>query len=151
MVLKFIFLKSWLSALLQQVRLCSLCDTILIFFFLFRLHPTSYIWRFLGQGLNLSCSCDLGSNARSLTHCTGLGIEPVLLQRQSWILHHSGNFHSLILFYFLAPHLQNGEVPMLEVELELQLLPRPQPQQLGNQAESVTYATAHGNAGSIIH
>ena len=35
---------------------------------------------FPGQGSDLSCSCDLScicSNARSLTHCAGPGIEPV--------------------------------------------------------------------------
>ena len=35
---------------------------------------------FLGQGSDLSYRCDLShkcSNARSLTHCAGLGIEPV--------------------------------------------------------------------------
>ena len=35
---------------------------------------------FPGQGSDLRCSCDLCrscSNARSLTHCSGLGIEPV--------------------------------------------------------------------------
>ena len=40
---------------------------------------------FLGQGLNLSWSCNLHhscSNAGSLTHCAGLGIEPLLPLRQ---------------------------------------------------------------------
>ena len=35
---------------------------------------------FLGQESDLSRSCDLrcsGGNARSLTHCAGLGMEPV--------------------------------------------------------------------------
>ena len=42
----------------------------------------SFFWKFLGQGLNLSPSCDLClscSNTRSLTHCAGPGIKPVLL------------------------------------------------------------------------
>ena len=64
---------------------------------------TCSIWKFPIQGLNTSCSCDLRhsrGNARSLTHCTRLGIEPVpqqqpeLLQKQHWILNllcHSRN------------------------------------------------------------
>ena len=55
------------------------------------------IWKFVGQGSNLSHSCDLChscGNAGLLAHCTGWGIEPALLQRQPWILnllHHNGN------------------------------------------------------------
>ena len=46
------------------------------------------IWKFLGQGSNLSYSCDPHHsccNARPLTHCAGLGIKPVLLPRQCQI------------------------------------------------------------------
>ena len=42
------------------------------------------IWKFLGQGLNRSYNCNLycnWGNARSLTHCAGLGIKSALL---SW-------------------------------------------------------------------
>ena len=65
--------------------------------------PTPDIWKFPGQGWNLSHSCDLchnSGNTGSLTHCAGLRIEPApqqqleLLQRQHWILNplcHSGN------------------------------------------------------------
>ena len=48
-------------------------------------------WKLPSQGSKLSCSYN---NARSLTHCTGSGIEPRSLQSQSWILnslHHSRN------------------------------------------------------------
>ena len=52
---------------------------------------TCLIWKFPGQGLNLSCSCDLCHSCgtcRSLTQFAGQGIEP------HWILSllcHSGN------------------------------------------------------------
>ena len=51
------------------------------------LHPffshTHSIWKFLGQGLNPSCSWD---KTRSLTHWARPGIKPVSLQRQCQIL-----------------------------------------------------------------
>ena len=59
------------------------------FFFLFGC-PHS-IWKFLGLGLNPSPSCNLChscNNDRSLTHCTGLGMEPVPPQRQANSLNH---------------------------------------------------------------
>ena len=43
------------------------------------------------------------------------------------------------------------EIPRLGVQLELQLLPAPQPQQCQIRALSATNTTAHGNAGSLIH
>jgi len=54
------------------------------------------IWKFLGQGLNLSPSCDLHhscSHTRSLTHCARPGIKPTLPQRHPRILNplHGGN------------------------------------------------------------
>lgn len=49
-------------------------------------------------------------------------------------------FFCLFVFCFLRSHLQHMEVPRLGVESELQL---PQPQQLGIQAASLTYTTAH--------
>ena len=63
---------------------------------------THGIWKFLAQGLTASLSSDLHhsyGNAESLPHCAGLGIKPVLLQRQRWILnplHHSGNAWPLL-------------------------------------------------------
>ena len=44
------------------------------------------IWKFWGQGSNLSWSCNLChscSNTESLTHCIGLGIKSVPPQRQA--------------------------------------------------------------------
>ena len=77
---------------------------LLIFFFFFSLFShTCSIWKILGQGSNLSLSCDLHhscSNTGSLTHCAGMGIKPMPqrqpgpLQRQCWILYpllHSQN------------------------------------------------------------
>ena len=65
-----------------------------MFFFLVRLtnryyYSTRYFfalthWKFPDQGSNLSHSCDLHhscSNAGSLTHFTGLGIESILQQQ----------------------------------------------------------------------
>ena len=48
---------------------------------------------------------------------------------------------------FLGLLLRLMEVPRLGVKSELQLEPPPQPQQL----ESVTYTTAHGDAGFLTH
>ena len=48
--------------------------------------------------------------------------------------------------------MQHMEVPRLGVELELQPLAYiREPQQLGIQASSTTYTTAHSNAGSLTH
>ena len=49
---------------------------LIIFFFFSHTHNT---WKFLGQGLNLSLSCNLMLDP--LTYCTGLGIEPAPPQR----------------------------------------------------------------------
>ena len=49
---------------------------LILFFFFF---PTLRHIEFLGQGSDLSHSCDLShsyGNTRSFTHCTRLGIEP---------------------------------------------------------------------------
>ena len=62
------------------------------------------MWKFLSQGWNPSCSCDRHhsyGNTGSLAHCTRLGIEPLLQQRQHQILNllgHSGNSPKLVLF-----------------------------------------------------
>ena len=60
----------------------------LIYFYFYFFSFLAALWHmeFLGQGSNLSWSCDLYhscGNARSLTHCAGPGIEPMslLLQR----------------------------------------------------------------------
>ena len=59
---------------------------------------TCSIWKFLGQGLNLSFSCDPGHNCSNLlTHCARLRIKPAPpqhlepLQSGSWPLCHNGN------------------------------------------------------------
>ena len=60
---------------------------------------------------------------------------------------------SEVLFCFLlllGLHMRHMEVPRLRVELD-SCRPMPQPRQLGIQAVSVTYTTAHGNAGSLTH
>ena len=62
---------------------------------------------------------------------------------QLWIL--------LLFKSFLGPHPQHMEVLRLGVESELQLPTTPQPQQCQIPATSVTYATAHGNIGSLTH
>ena len=54
------------------------CAYMSFFFFFFFFWP--WHMEFLGQGSDLSHSCDLChscSNAGSLTHCLGLGIKPV--------------------------------------------------------------------------
>ena len=52
-----------------------------ILFFYGHIHG---IWKFLGQGLNLSCSCDLGhsyDNAGSFNPLHQIGIAPTTLRR----------------------------------------------------------------------
>ena len=70
---------------------CCCCFLLFCFFLFFFFSHAHSIWKFLGQGLNLSWSCDLlhsCSNARSLTHCAWLGIEPAPPQRQVGSLTH---------------------------------------------------------------
>ena len=52
---------------------------------------------------------------------------------------------------FLGLYLRHMEVPRLGVKSELFCQPTPQPQQRQIQAASVTYTTAHDNAGSLTH
>ena len=74
---------------------------------------TCGIWKFLDQGLNSRWSCDLGqiySNAGSLSHCAGPGIELVPPQDTSQIINplsQSKNF----LFTILVPTLKSEIVP----------------------------------------
>ena len=49
---------------------CQCLLVFILFYYYFFYGCTSSIWKFPGQGLNLSCSWD------PLTHCTGLGIKP---------------------------------------------------------------------------
>ena len=90
------------------------------------------LMEFLGQGSDLSCSCNLRcscSNAGSLTHCAWPEIQPtsqrsrviadsVAPQRE--LLYH--NLFFLVLFVFSELNPQQIEVPRLQVKLELQLL-----------------------------
>ena len=66
----------------------------------------------------------------------------------------SNNKVMIILFYFiviLGLHLQHVEDPCLGIKSELQLLPRPQPQQYQIQVPSVYYTAACGNTRSLTH
>ena len=67
-------------------------STLFFFFFGRPLPPRCGIWKFPGQGLNLSWSfdqCPCCSHAGSLIHCTGLGIKLEPPQRQAGLLTHS--------------------------------------------------------------
>ena len=57
----------------------SRTDTLIFSLFSFSLQPPPLHVKFLGQGSDLSHSCNLScscSNARSLTHCAGQGVRP---------------------------------------------------------------------------
>ena len=54
-------------------------------------------------------------------------------------------------FVFLGPHPRHTEVARLVVNQSYSCLPTPQPQERWIGATSVTYITAHGNAGSLTH
>ena len=64
----------------------------------------------------------------------------------------NGNYIYLFIYLvFLGPRPQHMIAPRLGVESELQLLAYTQPQQCQIRAASMTYATAHDNAGSLTH
>ena len=65
--LEYLVLRKWLS-----------------FFFLFLFFFLASLWHmeFLGQGLDLNHNCD--DNARSLTYCAGLGMEPAARCFRDW-------------------------------------------------------------------
>jgi len=73
----------------------------LSFFLFFFFFPLGSIWKISGQGSNLSHCC---SNARSLTHCTRLGIELTLLQRQCRILNQRCHAGIPVWFIFVVIH-----------------------------------------------
>ena len=88
--------RRWQIVPLLRWRVTSVGSiSFLSFFFFFLATPMPY--KFPGQGLNQTHSCNLHhscSNARSLVYCARLGIGPVLPQRQHQILSllcHSGN------------------------------------------------------------
>ena len=63
-------------------------------------------------------------------------------------------FHNFFLFFwsFFQGHIDSiGRFPGQGSNRSCSCWPIPQPQQRGIQAESETYTTAHGNAGSLIH
>ena len=65
-------------------------ESIPFFFFPFFSH-TWGIWKFPSQGWNLSHICNLHhscGNTRSLTHCSGLGVELAMPQKQAGSLSH---------------------------------------------------------------
>ena len=104
----------------------KLIELLCKFYFIFVFGHTHSTWRFLGQKLNLSHSCSLlhsYSNARSLTHWAGPGIEhmrqcqifnPIVPQQELL------NFIYIISFFGGGPHLQHMELPSLGVQSELQ-------------------------------
>ena len=64
--------------------ICKYLLGVFCLFVLFCYGCTCGMWKFSGQGSNLSHSCDLChscSNTESLTHCAGLGTEPMLHQQ----------------------------------------------------------------------
>ena len=115
---------------------------------------TCGIWKFPGQGLNLSHSC---SNTRSLTHCAVQGIEPVppqwpkplqLVSQPIAPQWNSTNFvfvWLLVLFCFLGPHFWQGS------NWSCSCRPTPQPRRQQSWASSVTYTAAHSNDVSLTH
>ena len=61
-------------------------------------------------------------------------------------------FFLCFFFFFSGQHLRHMEVPRLGVQSKLKLLVyTPEPQQHQIRATSVTYTSAHGNAGSLTH
>ena len=88
----------------EQIMYVNVLSSELIFFFFFFFffffaHPLEK-WEFLGQGLKLSCSCNLHhscGNAGSLSYCAGQGLNPHLCDNLSSCsqvltpLCHSGN------------------------------------------------------------
>ena len=57
----------------------------------------------------------------------------------------------LFLFLLFRLNMWHTEVPRLGVRSELELSATPQPQPRRIRATSLTYTTAHGNAGSLTH
>ena len=82
--LKFFMNKMGMKIYITQSSFSTNYLPILIISLTFFFHHTHSLWKFSGQGSNPSHSCKLShsySNARSLTHCTGLGIEPLPQQQ----------------------------------------------------------------------
>ena len=71
--------------------------------------------------------------------------------RRRLTLSESNSFLGLGFFFLLGMPVWHTEVPRVGVELELQPAAGPQPQQFRTWAPSVTYTTAHSNAGPLSH
>ena len=81
-----------------------------LFFFFSFISCHNSIWKFPGQGLNPIPSCNQYhscTNARLLTHCTGLGMEPAPPQNQARSLTHCTSVGTLLVAfnYCLCPQL----------------------------------------------
>ena len=86
-VWKSMYSMTFSKKIYTSVHMCTHRDTSV--YFSARLHKKLLfsfygcicsIYKFLGQGLNLSPSCDLCHRLDPLTHCTGSGIKPMPLQ-----------------------------------------------------------------------
>ena len=139
---------------------CAIAGTPTFFFLLHR-----SIWKFLGQGLNLSYICDLYHsccNIWPLTHCATwehsysfkwLENMKRRIFYDTWKWYEAQIFVSTkrLFFFFLGLHLQHTEAPRLGLNQSCSLWLTPQPQQHGIRATSVTYITAQGNTVSLTH
>ena len=99
---------------LQNLREKKILHQMFLYFFLiifyfpfFFFGCTHGIWKFPGQGSNSRGNCDLQhsyKNARSLTHCPGLRIKPVLPQRKGQMINPYTTAgiprHHFLFFYF---------------------------------------------------
>ena len=131
-----------------------------VFCFLFFSSFLATLWHmeFLGQGSDMSHGCNLChrfSNARSLAHCSWLGINlhPSAPETPTILLRHSGNFKLLKQFKFKFNFNLYGhtyimwKLPDSGWNMNCSCQPMPQPQQCGIQAAIVT--SACDNAGSL--
>ena len=78
------------------------------------------LWKFPGQGLNLSCSGNLHhsfSNTGSLTHCTRPGIEPIPQQHRSHCRDNARSLtHCATVGTHRAAHQSGASIQMLPVQ-----------------------------------
>ena len=77
------------------------------------------------------CQTDLGSNIKLLAHTDFFAFEQIII---------------IIIIIFLGRHMEGLRLG-LNQSCSRQPVPQPQPHRI--QAETVTYTTAHGNAGSL--
>ena len=84
-----------------------------LFFLLFFFGSPFGIWKFLGQGLNLSQSCNLCyscGKARSLTHGTRLGIKQASPQKWAWSITHCPTVGTPKLNHWIKPFTSNFQL-----------------------------------------